>query len=294
MLAILGEIEFEVAGGLSGMEATHGADYAEHARIADKPLLESVGDALDEYTLTIELHPALGDVTVRTRALREAMTAHQPLAFVLGSGEFLGAFVITELLQASRKTWANGALFAATLDVTLREWAGEFEAPPPTPALAASEGALLDAQPELLRTESPIQTAAMTALTQAKAAALAVQSGMRAIESARQGDIASALQQIPALADVVGRAAPMLSNMTESVTALQGEFEAASELVQLGMDAMAQVQNVRDTLSGAVDAGNVPEKLSAGGQSLENVLNLFEQGAKPLAQLASAVATRRI
>jgi len=294
MLAILGEIEFDVAGGLSGMDVTQAADYAEHARIAGKPLLESTGDALDEYQLTIELHPNLGDVAARARALREVMAAHQPLAFVLGSGEFLGAFVITEVQQAQQRTWANGAAFASTLNITLRQWAGEFEVPPPMPAIAESIDAMLDAQPELLRTESPIKTAAMQALEQAKAAAQTVGEAVRVVDSVRNGDIAAALQQVPALANAVGRAAPMLSGMTDAVTALQGEFEAASELMQLGTDALSQVQSARNILSGGVDAANVLAKLAASGQSLQSVLNLFEQGAKPLAQLASAVATRRI
>jgi len=294
MLAILGEIEFTVAGGLSGMNLTQGADYAEHALIAGRPLLESTGDALDEYQLIIELHPTLGDVNARTRALRDAMTAHQPLAFVLGSGDFLGAFVITELLQTQRRTWANGAAFAATLNITLRQWAGEFEVPPPTPALADSIDAVLDAQPELLRAESPIKTAAMQALEQAKAAAQTVGEAMRVVDSVKNGDIAAALQQVPALANAVGRAAPMLSTMTEAVSALQGEFEAASELVQLGTDALSQVQSARNILSGGVDAANVLAKLAASGQSLQSVLGMFEHAAKPLAQLAAAVATRRI
>jgi len=294
MLAILGEIEFEVAGGLSGMEVTQAADYAEHALIAGKPLLESVGDALDEYQLTIELHPTLGDVAARARALRDAMTAHAPLAFVLGSGEFLGAFVITELLQASSRTWANGAAFASTLNLTLRQWAGDFEVPPPAPALVESDAAVLDTQPELLRAESPIKTAAMTALEQAKAAAQAVGEAVRVVDSVKNGDVAAALQQVPTLANVVGRAAPMLSTMTEAVSALQGEFEAASELVQLGGDALSQVQSARRILSGGVDAANVLAKLAASGQSLQSVLGMFERAAKPLAQLAAAVATRRI
>jgi len=294
MLAILGEIEFSVAGGLSGMEVTQGVDYAEHARIAGKPLLESTGDALDEYQLTIELHPNLGDVNARARALRDAMGAHVPLAFVLGSGEFLGAFVITELMQTQRRTWANGAAFASTLNITLRQWAGDFEYTPPAPALADSVQDVQDAQPDLLREQPPIKTAAIEALDQARAAAQTVGEAVRVVDSLKNGDVAAALQQVPALAGMVGRAAPMLSTMTDAVSALQGEFEAASELVQLGTDARAQVQRAREILSGDVDTANVLAKLAAGGQSLEAVLGMFEQSAKPLAQLAAAVATRRI
>jgi len=63
--------------------------------------------------------------------------------------------------------------------------------------------------------------------------------------------------------------------------------------VNLGVT-LAQVQSVRNILSSSVDSGNVLAKLAASGQSLESMLRLFEQAARPLAQLAAAVATRRI
>jgi len=291
MLAILGEIEFEVADGLAGMELSKASEFAEHALIQGKPLLETVGDALDEIQFAIELHPTLGDVAAR---LQDAMQAHQPLAFVLGNGEFLGAFVITELSQTHHRTWADGGAFSASLSVTLRQWAGDFEYTPPAPALADSVQDVQDAQPDLLREENPIKTSAMRALEHAKSAAQLVQAGARAIESARQMDIASMLQQLPALGHLAGRAIPALSGLSETATALQGEFEAASHLVQLGQSALNHVQTVRALLTGNVDAGNVLSILTTSGQSLESVLSLFEQGARPFAQLAGAVATRRI
>jgi len=294
MLAILGDIEFEIAGGLAGMELSQASDYAEHALIQGKPLLETVGDALDEVQLGIELHPTLGDVAARIRALQTAMQAHQPLAFVLGNGEFPGAFVITELNQIHHRTFADGESFSATLSVTLRQWAGDFEYTPPAPALADSEQDVQDAQPDLLREENTIKTPAMRALEHAKSAAQLVQAGVRAIESARQMDIASVLQQLPSLGNLAGRAIPALSGLSEAASALQGEFEAASQLIKLGTDALYQVQTARALLAGHVDGGNVLSILTTSGQSLESALSLFEQGARPLAQLAGAIATRRI
>jgi len=294
MLAILGEIEFEITGGLAGMELSQASDFAEHALIQGKPLLETVGDALDDIRLNIELHPALGDVAARVRALQAAMQAHQPLAFVLGNGEFLGAFVMTELSQNHHRTFADGGAFSATLSVTLRQWAGDFETPPPAPALADSEQDVQDAQPDLMNGETRIKTTAMQALEHAKTAARAVQAGVDAIQSVRQMDIASALQQLPALGHLAGRAIPALSGLADTAAALQGGFAAAAQLVQLGTDALAQVQTVHALLTGHVDSGNVLAILNTSGQSLESVLSLFEQGARPLAQLAGAIATRRI
>jgi len=294
MLAILGEIEFEITGGLAGMELSQSSDYAEHALIQGKPLLETVGDALDEVQLSIELHPTLGDVAARVRALQDAMQAHQPLAFVLGNGEFLGAFVITELSQTHHRTWADGAAFSATLSMTLRQWAGDFDYTPPAPALADSVQDVQDTQPDLLREENPIKTPAMRALEHAKSAAQLVQAGARAIESARQMDIASVLQQFPALGTVVGRAIPALSGLSETATALQGEFESAAQLAQLGQSALSQVQTVRALFNGHIDPHDTLSVLNTGGQSFEHVMGLFEQGQTPLSELAVAIATRRI
>jgi len=294
MLAILGEIEFEIAGGLAGMELSQASDYAEHALIQGKPLLETVGDALDEIQLSIELHPTLGDVAARVRALQTAMQAHQPLAFVLGNGEFLGAFVITELSQVHHRTWADGGAFSATLSVTLRQWAGDFEYTPPAPALADSVQDVQDAQPDLLREENPIKTPAMRALEYAKSAAQLVQAGVRAVESARQLDIASLLQQLPTLGNLAGRSIPALSGLSETATALQGEFESAAQLAQLGQSALSQIQTVRALFNGHIDPHDALSVLNTDGQSLEHVVDLFEQGQKPLSELAAAIATRRI
>ena len=71
MFAILGDIEFDVAGGISGLEQSGTADWAEHARIQGKPLLEWTGEGLDTCTISIELHPLLGDPEARLRALQD-------------------------------------------------------------------------------------------------------------------------------------------------------------------------------------------------------------------------------
>ncbi|MEB0045574.1 MULTISPECIES: phage tail protein [unclassified Pseudomonas] len=126
MFAILGDIEFNVAGGISGMEQSGSADWAEHARIQGKPLLEWIGEGLDECNLTIELHPVLGDPEERLRALRLAKSKHEPLAFVMGSGEYLGAYVIGSLSNAIRRSTAVGQIKAATVQLNLKEYTGAF------------------------------------------------------------------------------------------------------------------------------------------------------------------------
>ena len=47
---VLGEIEFEVLSHPSAQSERTTADYAEHARLQGKPLLQWVGDGLDELT----------------------------------------------------------------------------------------------------------------------------------------------------------------------------------------------------------------------------------------------------
>jgi phage protein U len=78
MFAILGDIEFTVAGGISAMTHSGSADWAEHARMQGKPLLEWVGEGLDECSLTLELHPLLGNPQQRLRALHLANVSTSP------------------------------------------------------------------------------------------------------------------------------------------------------------------------------------------------------------------------
>ena len=58
MYAVLGNIEFDLITYFDGLEQRSGSDFAEHGRIGGKPVLQFVGDKLDEIRIDLVLHAA--------------------------------------------------------------------------------------------------------------------------------------------------------------------------------------------------------------------------------------------
>ncbi|MGH8345262.1 MAG: phage tail protein, partial [Pseudomonas sp.] len=218
MFAILGKIEFTVAGGISGMEQSGTADWAEHARIQGKPLLEWIGEGLDECNLTIELHPLLGDPEARLRALRLAKTKHEPLAFVMGSGEYLGAYVITNIGNTVRRATATGQIQSAVVQLNLKEYTGAFTrkvtrsglldtALSGTPAAAAGS-------PGLISRLMPAPSTVQAVIGHAKTAGNMMRAGQNLYETVKSGNASMILGQVPQLLGVTARAIEPLQGLT--------------------------------------------------------------------------------
>ena len=135
MYAVLGNIEFDLITYFDGLEQRSGSDFAEHGRIGGKPVLQFVGDKLDEIRIDLVLHAAYCQPDEELKKLQAARQQHQALALVLGNGDYKGRFVITELQSTGRQTDRSGDLLAVEAQLSLREFGGD--APPkPKPALA--------------------------------------------------------------------------------------------------------------------------------------------------------------
>ena len=122
MYAVFGEIEFELITYFDGMEASFGADYAEHALIGRKPRLQFVGEKLDEITIELAFHAKYCDPEAEFSKLKKAMQSREAGQFVLGSGEYKGWFVITDLKLTCRQTDKEGRLIEVAASMTLREY----------------------------------------------------------------------------------------------------------------------------------------------------------------------------
>lgn len=284
MFAILGEIEFEVAGGLTGMDYRSTADWAEHSLIQGKPLLEWIGEGLDEYTLAITLHAALGDPEKRLRELRTAKAAHEPLAFVLGSGDYIGGFVITELSNNVRRTTANGRLHSATMAVTLREYTGKFVRKPRRLGLIDLAGS-----PGLQTQAAIAPSTAQQVLGYARSAGNILQSSANLYRAARSGSPLSALNQVPQLLSMTGRAIAPL----EGLGSAAGLLDGGAGLVTLSNSMLQQVNLARLGLS-PVDVDTVLDKVSASGEYADMAISQLDGASTQLSSLAASVITRKI
>jgi len=289
MWAILGEIEFEVIGSPSGSEQRFAASFAEHARIAGKPLVEAVGGELDEISWTIVLHERLHDVEARLRALREATAAQQPLALVMGDGTYLGPWIITEGALTTKKTTASGRIASAELQLTLREYTGEFIPPAPRPAIAD-----VDANPAA---NPPVQPGLMTRTPQKLTDAQALVNAAKRAENAlrRAGDTLQRMRQLPFTAaikqvsGVVGELKQAARSVSDAQRLGKRVAEAAT-FTSLGDTLASRLQAMQTHLTD-LQPTSIGPQLAAARKAGDSALHQFDQVR--LLKITADVAMRR-
>ncbi|RMT61677.1 hypothetical protein ALP29_00220 [Pseudomonas syringae pv. avii] len=292
MFAILGEIEFTVAGGITGIEESGTADWAEHPRIQGKPLLEWIGEGLDEFSLTIELHPLLGDPQSRLQALRLAKSQHEPLPFVMGSGQYLGAYVITDISNSIRRANGEGQVVGATVQVNLREYTGVFtrKAIRPgllDPALIGTSGEVMGS-PGLLSRFIPSPSTTQMVIGHAKSAGNILKAGQNLYETVKSGNPSMILGQVPQLLGITARTIEPLEGFAEAA----GLLDDGSDLSRLGENVLSSVMGARSSLD-PVDLSNIVERFSASHEYLNQAMTTMSSASTRLASLAALVVTRR-
>lgn len=292
MFAILGDIEFTVAGGITAMDHSGSADWAEHARIQGKPLLEWMGEGLDECNLTIELHPVLGDPEQRLRALQQAKSQHQPLAFVMGSGEYLGAYVIKTLSNTLRRTTATGQIKAATVQISLTEYTGAFTRKVVRPGLhdatLSGTSAATSDSPGLISRLMPSPSTTQQVITHAKTAANLLKAGQNLYHTIKSGDATLLLGQVPQLLGITARAIEPL----QGLTTIAGLLNNGADLSRLGEQVLGNVMGARASLN-PVDLGNIVDRFAASRDALDQAVNAMDGANTRLAGLAADVLNRR-
>ena len=291
MFAILGDIEFTVAGGVSAIEHSGAADWAEHPRMQGKPLLEWVGEGLDECQLTLELHPLLGEPEQRLRALRLAKTQHQPLAWVMGSGEYLGPYVITHLSNVIRRTSATGQLLAATLQISLREYTGAFIRKVHAPGLldpTARDSAPAMDSPGVISRQAAAPSTAQNVIRHAKTAGTVLRQGQILYHAARSGNPAAILGQVPQLLGVTAQAIEPLRGLASAA----GLLRDGADLSRLGEDVLGSVMGARDSLN-PVDLASIVNRIGASREALDQAVTVLDGASDRLAGLAADILTRR-
>ena len=292
MFAILGDIEFTVAGGISGLEQSGTADWAEHARIQGKPLLEWIGEGLDTCNLTMALHPMLGDPEERLRALRQAKSKHEPLAFVMGSGEYLGAYVITDISNTMRRGTAVGQIAAATVQVSLKEYTGAFNRKVLRPGLLdpalSGTPAAVTGSPGLISKLTPPASPTQMAIAHAKTVGNVLRAGMNVYDSVKSGSPSMILGQVPQLLGVTARAIEPLQGFKDAA----GLLDDGADLSRLSDSVLGSVMGSRSSLN-PVDLGNIVDRFASSRESLGQAATTLNNASTRLAGLAAQVLTRR-
>lgn len=299
MYAVLGNIEFDLISYFDGLEQRSGSDFAEHGRIGGKPVLQFVGDKLDEIRIDLVLHAAYCQPDEELQKLQAARLQHQALALVLGNGDYKGRFVIAELQSTGRQTDRSGSLLAVEAQLSLREYGGDA---PPKPALAKAAASLpagkLKLPAGLERFKADIAGLAKT-VAQVKSVVGKVKTVINTARELRQlagRDPAAALEKLPGLLKEVQALAPGLQVSGEQMAKFEQYSKLAGDAVRVGQSLQQAKLNMTamGRLLAGTQAGQVLDKLAACEEINGRSEVALRELAEPLAGLAAKAAVRRI
>ena len=126
MFAQLGDIQFELITYFNGIEETASYNYAEHERINNKPVLQFMGINLQEQNIKLNFHNSFCVPEDEIKKLKTVANKAEPLKFIKGNGEYVGVFVLSEIISTTEQTSKEGDLISVQVDLRLREYTGKI------------------------------------------------------------------------------------------------------------------------------------------------------------------------
>lgn len=126
MFAQLGDIQFELITYFNGIEETVSCNYAEHERINNKPVLQFMGMNLQEQNIKLNFHNSFCVPEDEIKKLKTVANKAEPLKFIKGNGEYVGVFVLSEIISTTEQTSKEGDLISVQVDLRLREYTGKI------------------------------------------------------------------------------------------------------------------------------------------------------------------------
>ena len=127
MFAQLGDIGFELITYFSGLNESNTFNYAQHERINNKPILQYLGQDLQEQDIKLNFHASFCVPEDELKKLKNVAKKGEPLKFIKGNGEYVGVFFITEIVSATEQTSDEGDIIYIQVDLKLREYTGKIK-----------------------------------------------------------------------------------------------------------------------------------------------------------------------
>lgn len=280
IFATLGKLEMSVLNAPTVMEIRRASVYAEHPLMGGKPLLQRTGEALDEIPLTVEFHIGWCDPAAQYAQLDKLRSDHQPLAFVFGTGDYLGTFVATDVGAALRQTDGTGALLSIECTVTLKESIGDPVKPNP-PGVVSHSAALAPATPVPVNAIIPIEAMPQPVIPPVAQPENLLDKIGQALKVA--DNIAGAVSKVNDIAAVAAN-----GDMLAAV-GLAGSY--APQLSEMaGLLPVEAFQDIATYAPLAADAGSIVTGL-AGGRDLLSQASTLLHGASTLSGISSAAQT---
>lgn len=267
--AVLGETELEIIAWLDGLDMRFAARYAEQALIGRKGLLQHTGFAPDEVKMRVLLHAQWCQPAEELARLKRIMDDTEPVAFVLGSGEYRGVFVLTDLDVTSTQTDGTGVAIAFEAEVQLKEYIGDPALPEPPGVISQGYRIPVGAVEDVAGAVAVDAPAG-----QFSGVASAVSQAVSAV-----GQVAAAVSEVRSLVSLA--ASNPLAAVSLAAGKAGGLLDAAAALPAAAFEAMSGVA------AAATEAAQVATAFNGARAALEESAGWLQSG-DPLAVLAYA------
>lgn len=272
----LGTVTFEGLRGFDALQKTREAVYAEIPLMLGKPRLQRTGTALQQVSVTIQLHAAFTDPAADIATLDEFREAGQILPLFNGNGEILGDFVILSIDETVTQTAPSGRTLSAEVKLSLKE----FYDPNKLVTLdkAAKQAAFAVGSDKVVPVRlvrPPITTMAVVSQNVTAGGA----AGLSAIAQIKQAALAPTQQQ-----SFFGKAKSALDNAKKAYESVK---DAANTYANIAAKAPQLLDTVQDTLDNIqtlrtnVAAGDITNALSA-TEALESSIGSVNSATGPL------------
>lgn len=303
---VLGKIEVRAIEVVS-YSRKFSAAFAQHARILGKPRVEKMAINLDDFSLELAWHAAFASPAQRLAQLHAAFNAQQPLPLVLGNGEFLGTFVISEIDEKATAQFADGTWFAGGARLSFLEYVGELpdeSAGPPVGLaiarigvpLAAVSGIAkpvatgLPAKPVIIATGAALLKDTVTLAKQVGTVLNTAQNGLRTLQTLANNP-AYALEKLPGMLGQLNQTLAGSTGLHRNLTTLLPIISNGAQLGQLGLQLNQQVRIARTALQSA-NAGNLLVQVGHAMGAVGQASAAMDALGKPLADIAVSKALR--
>lgn len=128
MYAQIGDIVLSNTYGFTGFTNEEGVALVEHAKIDAKPTLQGTGTNLIKLKFQIKLHRKFVVPETEKKRFTTYLNNFDVLPITLGTGEFLGYFVLSSVVETIDQTLDDGTIFESILDISCSEFSGEIVA----------------------------------------------------------------------------------------------------------------------------------------------------------------------
>lgn len=120
----LGNLYLTVNDGLTGFSDSQSYNFATQDMAYGKPILQAIGAALNQLSLSVSLRVALGHkIDEIKKQLDDMILSGEPQKFVFANGVYVGEYVIIERGVTINRTSTDGTIVEADFTLSLTEFA---------------------------------------------------------------------------------------------------------------------------------------------------------------------------